>query len=123
MQNNNRTQLLDVNVKPHEANGHAHINGSRASLVHLARNNHLTCCGLNRAFFDGAIVASKVSEVTCRNCRRAHSTLARMKRARKWEQEHRPTITLLSTSSKVANAEPAGLSVSAPEKTPHRASS
>ena len=60
----NKAPYHYVNVKPHvEANGNnGHTNGSRASLIHLARNSHLTCCGLDRAFFGGAIVASKVSK-------------------------------------------------------------
>ena len=68
----NKAPYHYVNVKPHvEANGNnGHTNGSRASLIHLARNGHLTCCGLDRAFFGGAIVASKVSEANCRNCLR-----------------------------------------------------
>jgi hypothetical protein len=82
------SKSLDVNVKPHaEANGNGHTNGS--SPIHLARNPHVTRCGLDRSFFNGAIGSSKISEVTSRNCRRAHTTLTLIRqRAHKWEQEH-----------------------------------
>jgi hypothetical protein len=88
------------------SNGH---NGTQVSLVHLARNSHLTRCGLDRRFFGGAIVTSKVGETTCQNCRRAHSTLTLIKqRARKWEREHAQKTPRSVTVHRPANGQRPG---------------
>jgi hypothetical protein len=88
------SSTLDVNTAPlaeaNGQNGSGDSNGAGAPR-HLARNAHSTLCGLDRSFHCGAVVTSRVTETTCKNCRRAHDTITLIRqRARKWEQEHGP---------------------------------
>ena len=89
---NPQSSLL-LNSSSAQADFISSVNGQANGnhLVHLKRFGHYSACGKDFIYFRGMTATSKVKDVSCRTCIRAHQRLVDLKRAaRAWRREHNP---------------------------------
>jgi hypothetical protein len=78
-----------VSVRSSNGNGGICGNGKHPQTVHLERFGHYSACGKDLIFFRGMTATSRVKEVSCQTCLKAHQKLVDLKwAARAWRREH-----------------------------------